>query len=147
MKHIEACSIKKTTLKKKEIPSVIQPYTDKTHQRIILLRTTKWTDKHNIISSLIEMNKSIKEIANAMGTTSSQIEEYLFHPDIPPEIINLVRENRGSFQTLEKIRKLRLPKRITENLYELAVKKVGNPDRLTGEKLKMIIWLLSNDRF
>jgi hypothetical protein len=140
-------------LKCTTIPSVVQPFTEKTEQRITLLKRmffhqpTKWLDKHNVISTLLDSNKSPKQIADELGTSKSYVEAYLIHPDIPPAIVALARENRGSFPNLEKIRKLRLSEILTNRLYERAVKRIGDLERLTGEKIKMIKWLIDRDGF
>jgi hypothetical protein len=137
----------------KQVPCVIQPYSNETEQRIILLKrifhhqTTKWLDKHTLINQLLDEGHNAPYIANKIGINASDIESYIIHPGIPPQIIERAKKNQGSFINLEKIRKLKLDSLIEYKLFQRAVLKIRHPDRLTTDKLDKIKWLIKREKF
>lgn len=132
---------------------IVRPYNNKTDKRITLLNTmfnhqvSYWMDKHNLIASLLEKDKSPIEIAGKIGVNVSLVESYLIHPDIPEDIIEMVKKNSGSIITLEKIRKINFSDYIKGKLYKRAGLRKRHPDRLTNEKLQKIKWLINREGF
>ncbi|MBU9723819.1 MULTISPECIES: hypothetical protein [Bacillaceae] len=135
-----------------EVTCLEKPYSNQTKQRIDILRNmfgnnkSAWVDKHKIICDLVEKNKSLIFIANEVGVSKKDIEQYLVHPDIPSWVIDAAVKNNASFITIENVRKLELPVSIKHWLYKKAVRK-RNDGRLTHDKLEKVKWLLILEKF
>ncbi|MBT2606029.1 hypothetical protein J7E55_23930 [Bacillus sp. ISL-53] len=129
-----------------------QVFSNITTQRIKLLRKmfqdhSNWFDKHYLLSCLLNEDLSIKEISKKIGVTSTDINNYLIHHELPENIVEKAHKNKGSFRNLEKIRRLNLHRFVKDLLYERAVLPIWDKDRLTTDKLQKIQWLLHIKEF
>jgi hypothetical protein len=108
---------------------------------------TSWIDKHLQIKKLVDEDNSVKSIADQLGVQKSDIQYYLIHPDIPSDFVQKAYTNKASFPNLDKIRRLSLPRTLKDRLYEKSVLPLRHDEKLTGEKLQKIKWLLQIDNF
>jgi hypothetical protein len=134
------------------IPVIEQDYSDRTTQRIKLLRKlfqnqSNWLDKHYLLNNLLEEGISIKEIAKQIGVSGADINNYLIHHELPTEIISKAYKNKGSFRNLEQIRRLQLHPILKHKLYLRAVLPIRDFNRLTIDKFQKVLWLLSIKEF
>ncbi|USK68226.1 hypothetical protein [Peribacillus frigoritolerans] len=141
------------TRKQKMYVTVIeQVFSNITTQRIKLLRKmfqdhSNWFDKHYLLSCLLNEDLSIEEISKKIGVTSTDINNYLIHREIPENIIEKAHKNKGSFRNIEKIRRLNSHRFVKYLLYERAVLPKWDKNRLTTDKLQKIQWLLHIKEF
>lgn len=136
-----------------DIPCIVQSFSNKTAQRIKLLKRifheeqTKWLDKHFLMDQYIHQGKSIDHIARQLDVDKEDIQSYIIHPSIPSDIKEQAIKSDGIFITLEQIRRLEINPLLKRRLYERAVHKKRNETDLTQDKLEKLKWLVTLETF
>lgn len=105
-----------------------------------------WMDKSILIFQLLEKGLDIDKIARRVGVKKQDLERYLIHSEIPPEIVNKAYDLQ-CIPLVDKVRRLGVTYSLKYRLYEKAVLNKRGSERLTHDKLEKIKWLLNATRF
>ncbi|HHT7084727.1 ParB/RepB/Spo0J family partition protein [Bacillus anthracis] len=137
---------------KQYIDCIVSPLSNETEQTVLLLQSmfqvagVNWMDKSILIFQLLEKGLDIDKIARRVGVKKQDLERYLIHSEIPPEIANKAYDLQ-CIPLVDKVRRLRVTYSLKYRLYEKAVLNKRGSERLTHDKLEKIKWLLNSTSF
>jgi hypothetical protein len=108
---------------------------------------TKWINRHNVITNLMNLGQKVDQIAKRVGVDKSYIKRYLLDSDVTDEINQMAIANEA-VNTVKDVKKLKLDPKLENRLLKMAVYfPKGHPTRLTHDKIVKIKLMINHTNF